>query len=303
MSKNNGKSKFFYKILFVIFLIIFIVSCILTINILFIEPYLNNKKMDEIHDIYYKNDPSTPNENPPEINLDELLAINKDIKGWIKINNTPIDYPVLYSDYYLYRDYKKNDTKYGSIFLDNICIIENSPKNILIHGHHMNNGSMFAKICNYRDLNFYKENPVFKFDSIIEKGQWKVISAFITNTNPDDGELFYYLQSDFKDKSSFLNYVHKVRLRSNINTPVDVNEDDKLITLSTCSYEMKDFRTVVVARKVRENEDVNVDVSLARYNNNPLYPDAYHQKIRSAKPLETTFEEALKNNQISWYKK
>lgn len=305
IKKNNTtKKKILHKFAFVISLIIFLGSGFYLIQHLFIDPYINNKTMSEIQNIYYKESSQGIDGSPGENTGPDLLkltSINSDIKGWIKINNTPIDYPVLYSEYYLYHDYKKNYTRYGSIFLDNVCILEKKPKNILLHGHHMNNGSMFAKICNYRNLDFYKENPIFTFDSIYEKGTFKVISAFITNTNPEHGEIFHYLQPDFKDKSNFLNYVHKVRLRSNINCPVDIKDDDQLITLSTCSYEMPDFRTVVVARKVRNNEDPNVDVYSAKYNSNPLYPDAYHKKIGTKKPIVKTFEEDLHEGNISWY--
>ena len=303
--KNNTpkSKKIFYRITFVILLIIFLGSSFYLIQHLLIDPYINNKTMDEIKNTYYQDFPpsdvTSAENNGPD--LLKLTAINGDIKGWIKINNTPIDYPVLYSDYYLYHDYKKNYTRYGSIFLDNICILEDNPQNILLHGHHMNNGSMFAKICNYRNLDFYKQNPTFTFDSIYEKGTFKVIAAFITNTNPEHGEIFHYLQSEFKDKSNFLNYVYKVRMRSNINCPVDIKDDDQLITLSTCSYEMSDFRTVVVARRVRTNEDPNVNVSSANYNPNTLYPDAYHKKIGTKKPTFRTFEEDLRDKKISWY--
>lgn len=305
---SPSKKKLVYRILFIIFLAIFIVSSFLTIKILFIEPYLNNKAVANIKEIGYAQpvsaqipDSESGAPEDPRPNFEKLQAINPDIKGWIKIKNTPIDYPVLYSEEYLFKDYNKKYSKYGSIFLDSICKLEKSPQNILLHGHSMNNGSMFAKIRSYRDLNFYKEHPVFIFDTPEERTLWKVFSAFITNTDPAHGELFNYLQSDFESTSAFLNYVHKVRLRSNLDIPVDIKNDDKLITLSTCTYEMPDFRGVVVARKVRENEDPNVDISAARYSANPLHPDAYHKKIRSSKPTETTFEEALKKNRVPWY--
>ena len=166
----------------------------------------------------------------------------------------------------------------------------------------MNNGSMFAHICKFADLSFYKSTPVFTFDTIKSKNKWKIISVFKTNANPEHGELFPYLTSNFKNKDSFLEYIYKVKIRSIIDTPVDVNENDELITLSTCSYELKDFRTVVVARKVRDGEDISVDVAQAKYNPSPLYPDAYYSKYGGAKPDVTSFKESLKAGKLSWYK-
>lgn len=293
---NKKSHKLLNRILFYISLAVFVISAGLLIYILVIEPMLNKSTNKEIQDIYYS---ETDDRSP----LDRLKGINPDILGWIKIDNTPIDYPVLYSEYYLYRDYKKQSTKYGSIFIDNICKLENKPQNILLHGHHMNNGSMFAKICDFSDLNFYKSTPVFTFDTIYEPGKWKVISVFKTNTNIEHGELFKYLHSDFRsDHLDFLEYVYQVKIRSIIETPVDISKDDSLVTLSTCSYELPDFRTIVIARKVRPNESETVDVSLAKYNSSPLMPDVYYQKYGGSKPEVKSFKKALKENKINWYK-
>ncbi|MDQ5983039.1 MAG: hypothetical protein RUMPE_00037 [Eubacteriales bacterium SKADARSKE-1] len=290
---NSKKKKVLYNILFFIALIAFIISAYMLIKILILDPNANKDLNKEIQDVHYS-EPSP---------FEKLLTINSDIKGWIKIDNTPIDYPVLYSDYYLRRDYNKQYTKYGSIFIDNTCKLENNPQNILLHGHHMQDGSMFAKICDFTDLNFYKTTPVFTFDTIYESGIWKIISIYRTNTNSAQGEIFNYLQSEFEsDHSDFLEYVYQVKIRSNIDTPVDIAKDDKLVTLSTCSYELPDFRTVLVARKARAGESQEVDTSRARYSDAPLMPDAYYQKYGGSKPNVTSFKDALSKNKINWYK-
>ena len=193
---NKKKKVLFYNILIIISVIVLLVSGYFLLKILVIDPRKNENTIDEIQKIYYSND----SEADVSFNLENLLQINSDIKGWIKIENTPIDYPVLYSDFYLYHNYKKEYSKYGSIFIDSICNIDTNPKNILLHGHHMNNGSMFAHICKFADLSFYKSTPVFTFDTIKSKNKWKIISVFKTNANPEHGELFrIYL----RDKNSF----------------------------------------------------------------------------------------------------
>ena len=256
----------------------------------------NDDLYNDLRNVYYDDENR-------EINLDELRKINKDIIGWIRIDNTPVDYPVLESESYLYKNYKGEYSRYGSIFTDNSSKLEENPQNIILHGHHMNNGSMFASICNFSDLTFYKSNPIFEFDTIYEKAKWKIISVFKTNTDPEQGEVFNYLVANFgTKKDSFLEYIYQVRLRSIIDIPVDVNEEDKIVTLSTCSYELKDFRTVVVARKVRENENQEVNTSQAKYNSKTLYPDAYYKKFGGSKPEVTNFKSALKEGKIDWYK-
>ena len=141
---------------------------------------------------------------------------------------------------------------------------------------------MFANILKFSDVEFCKENPIINFDTLNETRKYKVISIFKTNTMPEQGEIFNYQISSF-GKGKFMEFVEDVKKRSLVYFPVDVNESDQLLTLSTCSYEFKDFRTVVVARKVRKEESDYVDVSLIKTAPNPLWPDCwYREQGRSA---------------------
>lgn len=106
---------------------------------------------------------------------------------------------------------------------------------------------------------------------------------------------------EFQNEKDFMNYVYNVRVRSMVNCPVDVNEDDSLITLSTCSYEYTDFRTVIVARKVRKGESAKVDVSQASANNNAVWPQVYYDRNGGTRPTVTDFCTAYDAGQIDWY--
>lgn len=306
-SDNKNQKSIIYKVVLTLLILIFVSSLAILINILVIQPHMNNKLNDEIRSIYNQSDEQTSSHvETREERFKRLLSLNSDIKGWINIPNTVIDYPVLYStkqpNFYLYRDYNKNYTKYGSIFIDSTITSGIDAKNIVLHGHNMNNGQMFAGILKFSDLDFYKSTPVIDFDTPEESSKWKIISVFKTNTDVSHGKLFEYIIGDFNSDSEFLNYVYNVRVRSLIDTPVDINEDDKLLTLSTCSYEIKDFRTVVVARKVRPNESIEVDINNAKLAKNPLMPEYWYKKNGGTMPKVTTFEKALKNGKIDWYK-
>lgn len=122
----------------------------------------------------------------------------------------------------------------------------------------MRTGTMFETLLQYRDMNFYKEHPTLTFDSVYEEGEYKVIGMFIANTRPEDGPIFDYLNFLDGTEETFMEYVENVRERSLITTGVDVQPGDRLITLSTCSYEFTEARFVVVARKIREGEDPEV---------------------------------------------
>ncbi len=246
------------------------------------------------------------------INWSDLAKINKDIVGWIQINDTQIDYPVLWCktddstyQFYLSHNYKKDYDSYGSIFVDYRCTKGTESKNLVIHGHHMNDGSMFGDLMNYGgtsgNLDFYKKAPTIEFDTPDGDGTYKIISIFKTNTLSTQGEFFNYMIGNFQNDKDFMNYVYNVRIRSLINCPVDINEDDELITLSTCSYEFTNFRTVIVARKVRDGESTKVDTSQASVNNNAVWPDCYYAVYGGTRPTVTDFCTAYDKGEIDWY--
>lgn len=303
MKKIRSSNKL-RKIIFILSAIVFVVSLAIIVKLWLIEPNENNSTMKEIEELYYKDADSEPPQERGD--LASLLSVNSDIKGWIKIDNTPINYPVLQSaqtdsTYYLHRNYKKNSSGFGSIFLDSLCDISKPSKNLILYGHNMRDGSMFGNLLKYDNLDFYKERPVIMFDTLDEQGDWKIISVFKTNTLEEQGELFNYLMIDFSNDKDFLDFVYNVKIRSLIDTPVDIGKNDRLITLSTCSYELKDFRTVVVARKVREGESVAVEVKNAKMNENPLMPAGYYARHGGKSPVVNGFEKDLADGKLPWY--
>lgn len=246
------------------------------------------------------------------IDWKKLKKINEEIVGWIEMDNTQIDYPVLWHkgddrtyQYYLSHNYKKDWDSFGSIFLDYRCTKGTDSKNVVIHGHHIQDGSMFGDLMKFGgttgNLDFYKKTPTIEFDTPEAQGTYKIISVFKTNTLSSQGEFFNYMIGDFQNEKDFMNYVYNVRVRSLFNCPVDVNEDDELITLSTCSYEFTNFRTVVVARKVRVGESKKVDVKRATLNKNAVWPQVYYSAYGGTRPTVTDFCTAYEKGQIDWY--
>ena len=276
----------------------------------------NTQLNGEIQKIAHGEDRKDDNHAPDTedgIDWDELKAINPEIVGWIYLNDTQIDYPVLWhkgddmnDQFYLNHNYKGDWDSYGTIFLDYRCTKGTDSRNVIMHGHHMNDGSMFGDLMNYGgmsgDLDFYKKAPVIKFDTPQANGKYKIISIYKTNTLSSQGEFFNYLRGDFQNDKDFMNYIYNVRIRSLINCPVTVNEDDELITLSTCSYEFTNFRTVVVARRVRIGEDEKVDVSKASVNDNAVWPEVYYNAYGGTRPTVTDFDTAYQKGECKdWY--
>lgn len=304
------------KSVLLVALCVFVVTgCMLVYNI-YVLPMQNEAIQSDIQTIFYETetDAQGNTKTAKEKNWGKLKKINSDIKGWIQINDTKIDYPILQcksdnidNQFYLYHDYKKNSSSFGSIFIDYRSKKGMSSKNVVIHGHHMMDGSMFGELMKYGgrgggNLSFYKKSPTVQIST--PKGgteTYKIISVFKSNVDPAQGEYFDFYSGSFKSDAQFMNYVYNLRIRSLINCPVTVNEDDQIISLVTCSYEFKDFRTVVVARKCRKGESPKVDVSSATLNNSAIWPQCYYSRSGGSRPAISTFSEALKAKKINWY--
>lgn len=212
-----------------------------------------------------------------------LLEMNSDIIGWITVPNSVIDYPVVQTtdnDYYLHKNINKEDDKNGTIFADFNCQItyEQPCKNIVLYGHHMKSGNMFQNLMKYCKVDYYRQNPVIRFNTKYDEAEWVVFAVMKLNTRVEHGPVFNFMRSTFSDDQDFSVFIEDIRKRSIIDTydEIDVAPTDELLTLSTCSYEYADFRTVVVARKVREGE-TTIDVSTAHDAENPLMPEIWNK--------------------------
>ena len=130
---------------------------------------------------------------------------------------------------------------------------------------------MFAQLKKYNDIDFYKEHPVIRFDTIYDRSEWIIFSNFRATTTWATGTPFNYIQTEFKDDAEFLKFVSDIKKRSLITTPVDVQADDKILLLSTCSYEKSNWRMIIAARRIRDGES-SIDVSSATKAANPVMP-------------------------------
>ena len=316
--KSDGKDEIIRKSVKLLAMCVFAVAGVMFIYNMFVMPAKQQALQSEIRTIFYENENGSSSHNSKKakaVNWKKLKKINSDIKGWIRVNDTKIDYPVLqsksddrYKQFYLNHNYLKQFTPrgFGAIFIDYRSKKGMNSKNIILHGHHMEDGSMFGDLMKYGrysgNLGFYKKSPVVKLST--PKGgtkTYKIISVFKSNVNPAQGEYFDFYCSKFKSKAQFMNYVYNLRIRSLFNCPVNVNEKDQLVTLVTCSYEFNGFRTVVVARKCRKNESAEVDTSTAELNKNPVWPQCYYSRFRAKRPTVLTFRKALKKGLIKWY--
>ncbi len=192
--------------------------------------------------------------------FEKLYRGNRDFVGWIKIDDTLIDYPVMHTpndnergEYYIHRDYNQEYSAAGLPFIDKHCMPEVPTDNVIIYGHNMNSGTMFHNIIRYEDESFFEEHRTFSFDTIYEDGTYEVIAAFYGEILADDSEAFkYYEFVNAEDEEEFVEFVQNIKAMSIYDTGVEVSYGDKLITLSTCAYHVEDGRFAVVAKKIDE---------------------------------------------------
>ena len=181
---------------------------------------------------------------------------NSDIVGWIKIDDTRVDYPVMWTpdepEFYLRRNFKKEDSVAGTPFLDAASQMPGS-SNWLIYGHNMKNGTMFHDILEYDDPEFYKEHKTIHFDTLEEEGLYEIVAVCYTQVYTEEDDVFkYYYFANVTDEDSFDNYVKNVKAMSIYDTGVTPVWGDQLITLSTCEYSVEDGRFIIIARKIEE---------------------------------------------------
>jgi sortase B len=188
--------------------------------------------------------PAVVREESSEEKFERLSKINKDIKAWIKINNTNIDYPVVQSKdnvYYLERDVNKKYSYTGSIFMDFRCsITDKKCKNIIIYGHNMKNDIMFHELPKFKKSNFfYNANNTIILNMPGGSYKFTAFSAYITDTS------FDYLKTTFLSNNEFSEFIKAISERSMFRSNLKLTENDRIITLSTCAYDFDDARFVV----------------------------------------------------------
>lgn len=191
----------------------------------------------------------------------DIFSQYKDIIGWLTIEGTDMDYPVMQTEkengeYYLYRDFEGNDDINGTPFLDIRCDISNPKSNLLIHGHNMKSGYMFAELLEYKEESHYKEHPVICFETAGGKSEYLIFAAGLTQVAYQGEEAFrYYDFTEYKTEEEFNYFVENVRNLSYYNIDTDVRYGDTLLTLSTCDRSIEDGRFFVVAKKIKEVEN------------------------------------------------
>ena len=193
--------------------------------------------------------------------LAELHEQNNDIYGWVRIDGTEIDYAHVYTpddfDKYLHMDLEGNYSYAGAIIMDQRCSLDPESNNIILHGHNMKNGSMFAGIMGYLDKSFWEEHPTVYYANMNEEREYEVIAVFYDKVYKKTDDVFkFYEFTDPQTEEEFNEGIEYFKKKAFYDTGLTAEFGDRLLMLVTCSYHVDDGRLVVVAREVTEDAAV-----------------------------------------------
>jgi sortase B len=222
-----------------------------------IETYRGERLIDEIRpqmeegrDIPAGGDPQ-PSGDPNVDKWRKLRAENADFVFWLKVPGTKVDYPVMQRkgspEYYLHRNFKGENSAAGTPFLASICDPYKPSDNLIIYGHHMRSGAMFATLTKLTSKSFYEQHS--EIDLLTKDGlkKYTIISVFRTQVGAGAKDEFrYYEKADFADEADFSFFIENAKSRAYYETDIPLAYGNKLITLSTCEYTAKNGRLVVV---------------------------------------------------------
>ena len=199
----------------------------------------------------------------PEISLQSsvqpssrnLYLENADMVGWIQIEGTSIDYPVMQTpadpNYYLKHDFEKNYTDYGCPFMQADCDALCPSDNLIIYGHNMKDGSMFADLAKYRSKDFWQSHKTVWFDTALGSCAAEIFAVIHTTVQADAADAFpFYRFVDAAAPEEFADYVSACKARALYDTGISAEYGDKLLTLSTCDNITDDGRLLVIAKRI-----------------------------------------------------
>lgn len=181
----------------------------------------------------------------PEVDFASLKQINDDVIGWVYIEDTKINYPIVQGDdnrHYVSTMADGSDNAAGSIFMDYRNTPDFSDRHTVIYGHNMRNGSMFADVLQYKKQDFLEAHSIGMVMTSGGNFRFEVIAGYVANVSDNAWQL------DFGAEEEFYNWLCEAMAKSEIGTDTAVAPEDRILTLSTCSYEFSDARYVLVCR-------------------------------------------------------
>lgn len=262
------RKQIFYYIIIVLLLIIFAISAF------YVGQYImDSKKQEERYDnlaAIVENarretqpdkettpegmeDAEEPTEPPILPEYQELHEMNGDMVGWLSIDDTPVNYPVMQTpnseDYYLRRNFDRKVNVHGCLYAREECDIDTPSDNVTIYGHHMRDGSMFGSLKYFQKKSYWEEHSTLRFDTLTEHHTYQIFAVFKTTATVDEG-FPYHQFVNAADEAEFNEFIATCKELSFYDTGITPLYGDKIICLSTCEYTQVNGRFVVAAVRI-----------------------------------------------------
>jgi len=208
------------------------------------------KKSDAVY-TSIKNDVKSEERNKCPIDFNTLKEINSDVMGWIKLEDSNIDYPIVYAsdnDYYLKHLIDGTENNSGTLFVDARNQHDFLDTNTVIYGHHMRNGSMFADVENYKDSDYYSTHKEIVIETPSAKWIMYPVAGIVTDGFDD------YIKFNFASDDEYSQYVNYFVENSTFVSDETINSGDKMMLLSTCSYDVYEGRYVLIGKLVKVSD-------------------------------------------------
>lgn len=232
------------KIIRVICIIVFIISSVGLIR--FFSSYKQvEQELQQIQEVYEQAQQAMPIEEAAiSAKFIELQKINTDIVGWLQLNDSQLNNPVVQNDnneFYLQHNYVGEKSRAGSIFMD--YRNDTNARHTILYGHVMRNGTMFGELAKFAKQHYAEEHPYFVYETPSATYHLEVFAAYETTTD------FYYIETEFTEQS-YAAFLQTIQQKSAIHMPVDVTTNDRIFTLSTCTTSPNDNERFVVHTKI-----------------------------------------------------
>ncbi len=230
-----------------------ILILVFSINIFYNNNNNNNNNNNKISNNAYLDNITDYN----KINyIKDLKEKNKDIIGWLEIENTNINSAVVQTnnnEYYMTHNYLKKFDSNGALFLDKDYNWNIPSTNLLIYGHNNENNKMFSELLKFEKKDFYLQHQTFNFTTTKEDSKYEIIAVFYSRVyyKDEDNVFRYYYFLNAQNENEFNKYIENCKKSSIFDTGKTAIYGDQLMTLSTCSYHTEDGRFVIVAKKIK----------------------------------------------------
>ncbi len=263
-----------------------------------VVPYLNEREFDSLWAIYMQE--QEVEETEPIVYPDGILSqfmslyrVNQDVRGWLSVKGTGINYPVTVDpeeNFYNGNDFYGKTSTYGvpHFGFGTTLSAKSVNRSLVIYGNNPDNGQMFSALQEYTKLTFLKEHSTIEFNSLYQENDYKIFAVVLVQDGDTSPDAFDYTVSDFETEDDFLYFVGQLRRRSLFDTPVDVQTGDDFLLMTTpIAYSFDNARVVVAARRTRNGESTENDLTKARANRTVLMPAAW-QALQGVETTDTT---------------